>query len=67
MQAHREQHSNVKLFWKNQKDECCQIKQIDKVYDMYVKYHIENKENKYNPMNRYIFRTFIRKNGYNNS
>jgi hypothetical protein len=70
MDEHREQHGNVAEFWKKNKEECCKIIKIDEVYDKYIIFHTENKEQKgykYNPMNRYIFRTYIRKNGYCNS
>jgi hypothetical protein len=62
--------SSVRTFWLKNKTECCSIRSIDEVYNKYVNFYKENKQ-KYNyihtPMNKYIFRTFIRKNGYNNS
>lgn len=67
MNEHDEQFANVAEFWKKHKEECCTIIKIDQVYDRYLSFHTENKiikNYKFNPMNRYVFRTYIRKNGY---
>lgn len=72
MDEHNEQMKSVRHFWAKHKEECCLIRSIDAVFDIYVNYH-KNYENpadgkyKFQPLNRYKFRAFIRKNGYNNS
>jgi hypothetical protein len=53
-------------FWEKNKEKCLTITSIDEVYNEFLKYYNENK-NDYAPLNKYIFRTFIRKNGYCNS
>lgn len=64
------QMESMRAFWKIYKDECIRIRSIDDVFSKYVIYVNEIKVSqnfKYSPINKYIFRTFIRKNGYNNS
>jgi len=66
---HDEWFDSAKTFWSKNKDECCLIRSIDEVYNRYVKYYNENAEKNdyiHMPMNKYIFRTYIRKHGYNN-
>ena len=72
MNEHNEQMKSVRHFWANNKEECCLIRSIDAVYDVYTNYHTtyENPADgkyKFQALNRYKFRAFIRKNGYNNS
>ena len=66
---HDEWRDSVKTFWSKNKAECCLIRSIDEVYKKYVIYHEKNAEKNdyiHKPMNKYIFRTYIRKHGYNN-
>jgi len=72
MEVHNEQMSSVRHFWQVSKTECINIQSIDEVYEKYKTYHqtYANKAGekyKYPLLNKYKFRTFIRKNGYNNS
>ena len=72
MEVHNEQMNSVRHFWITKKSECLNIRSIDEVFNIYKNYHTLYENNigqKYNfqPLNKYKFRTFIRKNGYNNS
>ncbi len=51
-------------FWNKNKDELCQERSIKKVYSSYKGYCEEQQSE---VTNEYIFRTYIRKNGYCNS
>ena len=55
----------MREFWAKNKDKCLTIRSIDAVYEEYLEYLKEKNINDH--INRYIFRTYIRKNGYNNS
>lgn len=50
-------------FWKKNKMNYTMTKSIDAIYDDYLTYIEEL--NLSGPINKYIFRTYIRKNGYN--
>lgn len=65
MDKHREDRKNMKAFWNKHGERCMTIRSIDAVYEEYLKYLKEN--NITSTINRYIFRTYIRKNGYCNS
>jgi hypothetical protein len=72
MEEHNEQMNSVRHFWITKKSECANIRSIDAVFDIYKEYHsaYENAANikyKFQPLNKYKFRAFIRKNGYDNS
>jgi len=72
MEEHKEQMNSVRHFWITKKSECVNIRSIDTVFDIYKEYHskYENAANlkyKFQPLNKYKFRAFIRKNGYDNS
>jgi hypothetical protein len=72
MEVHKEQMASVRHFWITKKSECLNIRSIDEVFDIYKNYHIiyqNGAGEKYNftPLNKYKFRAFIRKNGYDNS
>jgi hypothetical protein len=72
MEVHNEQMNSVRHFWITKKSDCLNIRSIDEVFNIYVKYHstYENgigEKYKCQPINKYKFRTFIRKNGYDNS
>jgi hypothetical protein len=65
-----EERVTVTNFWNTHKPTISTIKSIDKVYDLYKKdlQHINIQNNtQIQPLNKYIFRTQIRKLGYNNS
>lgn len=66
MDKHVAQRELAVDFWKENKKRCLEIRSIDKVYDEFLKYYNENNCN-CSPLNKYVFRTFIRKNGYCNS
>ena len=54
-------------FWKEHKVKCLKIRSINIVYDEFLEYY-KNKNNvMYPPLNKYVFRAFIRKNGYCNN
>ena len=55
---------STREFWKKYKEDCLNIKSIKEVYKRYKTFC---QENNLLILNEYIFRTFIRKNGYNNS
>lgn len=65
MDKHNEDRKNMLNFWNKNKERCMLIRSIDAVYEEYLAYlksiNVESK------INRYIFRTYIRKNGYCNS
>ena len=72
MEVHNEQMKSVKHFWTKNKVQCCQIQKIDEVYKLYAEYHktystSDGVKYIYPPFNKYKFRAWIRKNGYNNS
>jgi len=67
MDTHNEQMKSINHFWITKKDEVKNIKSIDEVYNIYVKYHTESGTYTVTPINKYKFRTLIRKKGYNNS
>lgn len=56
-------HNSEKDFWKKHKEECCQIRSVKEVYQRYIEW---TKAHDRVIQNEYRFRTFIRKNGYNN-
>jgi len=60
----QEKRDSVRQFWKEHKEECLPIKSIKEVF---AKYKTYCEEKQLQVQNEYIFRTFIRKNGYNNS
>lgn len=57
----------MRSFWQNNKEQNLSIKSIDMVYKNYLEYLEKNNPSNIPAMNKYIFRTYIRKNGYNNS
>lgn len=65
MEKANEDKKIMREFWSKHKDECCLIRSIDAVYDKYLEYLKEIKMER--AINRYIFRTYIRKNGYCNT
>ena len=72
MEVHNEQMASVRHFWITKKSECLNIRSIDEVFNIYKEYHstYQNKAEekyKFQPLNKYKFRAFIRKNGYDNS
>jgi len=72
MEVHNEQMASVRHFWKTSQSECLNIRSIDEVFNIYANYHSTYENNagqkyKFQPLNKYKFRAFIRKNGYNNS
>lgn len=73
MEKQNEQKRIMREFWKKNKERFAQIRSIDKVYEDYVSHLKELKSSDPNkpiitePINKYIFRTYIRKNGYCNS
>jgi hypothetical protein len=70
MNEHNEQMKSIRHFWHIYKNDCCLIRSIDAVYNKYCEYHITYVDKSikyiYKPINKYRFRTFIRKHGYNN-
>lgn len=62
----KHQRQQVRYFWSMYGKEMMKIQSIDHVYNHFLKY-IEkyDKSVKPEPINRYIFRTMIRKLGYN--
>lgn len=65
MERDKKNRQNMKLFWSKNKERCQLIRSIDTVYEEYLTY-LKN-EGIDDRINKYIFRTYIRKNGYNNS
>ena len=65
MENHVEGRKHMEEFWRKKKLECMTIRSIDAVYDLYKEYCKAN--NITIVINKYIFRTYIRKNGYCNS
>lgn len=66
MQEINEERRIMRLFWTLNKKECLNIRSINEVYNKFCEY--TKKENiTSKPINKYIFRTYIRKNGYCNS
>ena len=65
MEKHNEDRKHLVAFWKKNKDKCAEIRSIDAVYGVYLEYlkTIDVEQS----INKYIFRTYIRKNGYCNS
>jgi hypothetical protein len=55
-------------FWRKSREMCCTIRSIDAVYEEFMKYY-QTVDALYPPINKYIFRTYIRKpeNGYQNT
>jgi hypothetical protein len=72
MNTHNEQMKSINHFWIIYKSECLNIRSIDDVYNKYTDYHKSYADaigTKYSviPLNKYKFRSLIRKRGYNNS
>ncbi len=72
MEVHNEQMNSVRHFWTTKKSECLNIRSIDAVFEIYKDYHSTystkgGEKYKFAPLNKYKFRAFIRKNGYDNS
>jgi len=64
MQKHNEDRKILSDFWKANKERCIAISSIDLVYNEYLEYlKLVNIDR---AINKYIFRTYIRKNGYGN-
>ncbi len=59
-----DERSSMRLFWNEYKRECLEVKSIDEVFERYSQF---TKNRDLPSINKYIFRTFIRKNGYSNS
>lgn len=64
MHKENQQKSYLHLFWKKEANSCKHIKSIDAVYSIYSDFI---KQYNSPPINKYIFRTYIRKHGYSNS
>lgn len=62
MQKQNEDRKNMIEFWRINKQRCISITSIDAVYIEYLEYLKQHNINSI--INRYIFRTYIRKNGY---
>ena len=60
----QQDRQNAVEFWRLHQNECCPIRSIKEVYQKYKEYAVTNSLPVYN---EYKFRTYIRKNGYNNS
>jgi hypothetical protein len=72
MEVHNEQMKSLRHFWTKNKTQCCQIQKIDEVFGLYAEYHktystADGVKYIHPPLNKYKFRTWIRKNGYDNS
>ena len=65
MQKANDDKKYMRIFWEKHKDRCMLIRSIDSIYDEYLAYLKEIGIDR--AINRYIFRTYLRKSGYNNS
>jgi hypothetical protein len=63
------QREQTRQFWQEQKNIIEKEPSIDKVYELFKYYNKNPQKNPTNivPINKYIFRTMIRKMGYKNS
>lgn len=66
MEVSNRQKQLVREWWETNRDTYLTERSIDKVYKDFQTYHTESAISD-PPMNKYIFRTYIRKNGYKNS
>jgi len=66
MQRETAQKDSVRTFWHTNSSTLKDIKSIDEIYKQYVAY-VHEGSLVVPPINKYIFRTMIRKLGYKNS
>lgn len=64
MEKRSSQRQSATDFWRKNKAECLGIKSVKEVFQKYKAYCVQEKME---CLNEYIFRTYIRKNGYCNS
>lgn len=64
MEKRIKERESAKLFWTRYRDDCLPIRSVKEVFQ---KYKVFTEENQYPLLNEFIFRTFIRKNGYCNT
>lgn len=65
MQKENAQKELMRNWWNQHKSDYLLERSIDKVYEAFQSFATTTLE--FPPINKYIFRTYIRKNGYNNS
>jgi hypothetical protein len=61
MEQRKAERESAKLFWETHKVECRSIRSVKEVYQKYKAY---TEQHNMATLNEYIFRTYIRKHGY---